>query len=187
MANLDRGMLLALLIVLLLLGSVFSLRFLDGPVFFVHGGPLKAGERVEYADVDWDSLDKMRAFEVELVGKGRSLLLWFSVTDGRPYISCGLRCEDRGLKRWPHSLDEDPRVVVRIAGTRIDARAERVAYDSPEFLAARAERRAKFSGGDVRSEAEHVMHDAIIDLGSQDTKSQGEDAESGRLYRIVPR
>ncbi|MBK7948881.1 MAG: hypothetical protein IPK00_09085 [Deltaproteobacteria bacterium] len=167
--------------------SLCGSRPLDGPVFLLHGGPLRSGERVEYSDVDWEALDNIRELELELTGKQRSLRIWFSVTDGRPYFSCGLRCEDRALKRWPHYLDEDPRIVVRVAGKLIEGLAERVAYNSPEFIAARAHRKTKFDGGDVRSDAERAIHQAIFKWIPQEEKEQDESSESGRLYRIVPR
>ena len=164
----------------------FGLRFLDGPLFVLHGGPLRSGDYVGYADVDWRSLDGLREMELELAGTGRSLLLWFSVTDGRPYISCGFGCDDGFLTRWPRQVEQDPRVVVRLDGMRIRARAEQVPHGSEEHDVARADRHAKFSAGeDSRARAELGAHNAIVKLGSElsDDEAAG---PSSRLFRIVP-
>ena len=69
-----------------------------------------------------------RELELELTRTGRSRVLWFSLHDGRPYISCGFGCADGWAERWPQHVERDPRVVVRIDGMRVRGRAERVAY-----------------------------------------------------------
>ncbi|MCH2185405.1 hypothetical protein MK280_05985, partial [Myxococcota bacterium] len=66
------------------------LRQADGPVFVFAGGPLQAGQEVELDEIDWSSVDDLHEIEMELVGRGRSLTLWFSVSDGVPYVACDL-------------------------------------------------------------------------------------------------
>lgn len=186
---------IAFLAALLLIAAAFAfgLRFMDGPLFVLHGGPLRSGEWIDYASVDWESLDRFRELELEISSTGRSLLLWFSVTDGRPYIACGFDCEDGVLERWPNAIASDPRVVLRLDGRRVRARVERVTQDTDEHAAAQAERRAKFHGpGGLRANAELEAHDAIIEVGSRltgadrgETASDAGDTPSGRLFRIV--
>lgn len=163
----------------------FSLRFLDGPFLVFHGGPFRSGEFADYADVDWESLDHHRELELEFAGAKRSVLLWFSVTKGRPYVSCGFSCEDGSLARWPSRLQEDSRVVLRLDNMRVQARAERVPRGSDEHDEARSERRAKYDAGkSPRSKAEQRAHDAIVEMGSD---FSGDEAKtpSGMLFRIV--
>lgn len=160
---------------------------MDGPLFLLHGGPLRSGGFVDYSEVDWESLDHHRELELELVGTGRSLILWFSVTDGHPYVSCGFSCEDASVSRWPNHLRDDARVVVRLGGNRVRARAEPVSRELEEHAQARAERREKFNAGEgSRSKAEKTLHGVIVKLGaalSGDDKKRKK--PSGRLFRIV--
>jgi hypothetical protein len=163
----------------------FGLRFLDGPFFVFHGGPFRSGDFVDYAKVDWESLDRHRELELELVGTGRSVLLWFSVSKDRPYISCGFGCEDSFLTRWPSQLQDDSRVVVRLDGMRTQASAERVPRDSDEHDKARSHRRAKFNAGEnSRSKAEQHAHDAIVRMGSDLSDSESK-VPTSQLFRIV--
>jgi hypothetical protein len=90
------------------------------------------------------------------------------------------------VKRWPHHIERDPRVIVGIEGIRVRARAERVAHGSDEYLAARAGRRAKFAtAGGVRETTESGAAGAIVRLGSELTGEAEAAAPSDRLYRIV--
>ncbi len=173
-------------IALALGASGYSLRFLDGPVQVFNGGPLRAGELVDYAQVDWVSLDHLRDLEFEIVSTGRSRLMWFSVYEDRPYLSCGFGCTEGRVKRWPHHVELDPRVVVRVDGIRVKARAERVMPGSEEYEDAYALRDAKFAGTDTaRGATERSAHDVIIQVGSGLTGEDEEQTPSNRLYRLV--
>jgi hypothetical protein len=169
----------------LLAAAAFTwfLRHSDGPVLFFLGGPLRSGELAEFEKVNWDSLDGHRELEMEVVPTRRSRLIWFTVHEGRPYISCGLACDSTRVERWPYYVDQDGRVVLRIDGARILARMERVAPDSPEYAAVREAQSRKFSGaGGVRDAAEVGAHDAIMGIG----RSVSAEATTGRrLYRVV--
>ena len=159
------------------------LRFSDGPVLVFPGGPLRSGVPVAFESVDWGELDSLRELEVELQRTGTSRLLWFSVYQGRPYLSCGFACDGGWLKRWPYQVDRDARVVLRLDGKRIEARLERVAEDSPEYAAARRAREVKFKRpGAGREAAEQLAAESVVQFGSQLS-----DAPKGRLYRAVSR
>ena len=112
------------IIVLVLAALFFGLSFLlsraDGPVFIFAGGPFRSGEEVELTDLDWGSLDALHELEMEIVGSGNSLTLWFSVHEGVPYVACDLDCVGGMLTRWPQQVDLDKRVVVRIDDKRAD-------------------------------------------------------------------
>lgn len=176
------GRLSAWIVVAVLAFATF-LRFSDGPVLVLPGGPLRSGLPVAFESVDWGELDALREIEVELQRTGTSRLLWFSVYQGRPYLSCGFACDGGWPKRWPYHVDRDARVVLRLDGKRIEARLERVAEDSPEYAAARRAREIKFKGvSEGREAAEQVAAESVVRLGSQLS-----DAPKSRLYRVVSR
>jgi len=159
------------------------LRHSDGPVLFFLGGELRSGESAEFDEIDWTSLDGLRELELEVVPTRRSRAIWFTVYEGRPYISCGLACDSTRVKRWPYYVDRDGRVVLRIDGARILARMERVAPDTPEYAAVRAAQSRKFTGTDgAREAAEERAHDAIMGIGKS---LSAESTKGRRLYRVV--
>jgi hypothetical protein len=159
------------------------LRFSDGPVLVFPGGSLRSGEPMAFDAVDWRALDRLREVELEVERTGRSRLLWFSVYEGHPYFSCGFGCEGGWPKRWPHHIDRDPRVVLRLGGRRIEARLERVSEHSPEYAAARRARSIKFGGaGGSREAAERDAAESVVRWGG---RLSG--APKGRLYRAVSR
>ena len=84
------------------------------------------------------SLEKL---EMEIVADESSLTLWFSVSEGRPYVGCDLDCMDGVLSRWPQRIERDDRVVLRIEGKRVEGRLVHVPHGSDEYAVARAERR----------------------------------------------
>ncbi len=175
-------------VLLLLAGVYLGISRADGPVFVFRGGPLVSGELVAFDAVDWARLDEALGLELELVGAETSLTLWFSVTDGRMYVSCGLDCEGGMLTRWPVEVARDDRVVVRIGGRRIEGRLSLVPHDSGEYVAARAGRRAKYDGGTgARVSAESAAHDAVIDVGEALTGRADSDEPGDRLFRFDPR
>jgi len=140
-------------IVVAIIAFAVFLRFSDGPVLVFPGGRLRSGEPMAFDAVDWRALDRLRELELEVERTGRSRLLWFSVYQVRPYFSCGFGCEGGWPKRWPHHVERDARVVLRLDGKRIEARLERVSEQSPEYAAARKARQSKFGSTGGRREA----------------------------------
>ncbi len=102
-----------------LASGAFLLARADGPMFVFAGGPFRSGEQVDFADLDWESLDALHELELEIVGEASSLILWFSVHEGVPYVACDLDCIDGLLPRWPQQIERDNRVVIRIDETRV--------------------------------------------------------------------
>lgn len=166
----------------------FALSRADGPWFIFSGGPFRSGEPVALEALDWAALDEASEFEMEIVGAGRSLTLWFSVHGGVPYVACDLDCEGGVLPRWPQQVREDDRVVVRIDGRRAEGRLVYVPHDSPEYAAAKVDRSAKYSGdGGGRAAAETAAHGAVVGVGEVLTGRVARDEPGDRLFRIDPR
>jgi hypothetical protein len=168
--------------------GAFLVSRADGPVFVLAGGPFRSGQQVEFAAMDWDALDELHELEMELVGAGSSLTLWFSVTDGVPYVGCDLDCVGGRLNRWPQQVERDDRVVIRIDGRRVNGRLAYVRHGSAEYESARADRERKYSGeAGGRAAAETAAHGAVVSVGEVLTGRSGRDEPGDRLYRVDPR
>ncbi len=152
------------------------------------GGPLRFGERVDFAEVDWDALDDLHELELEIVDAGSSRTLWFSVHDGVPYIACDLDCIGGRLTRWPQQIERDDRVVIRIDGRRVEARLIHVPHGSAEYAIARSRRERKYSGEEGgRAAAETAAHAAVVEVGEVLTGRSRRSEPGDRLYRVDPR
>ena len=162
-------------------------RFSDGPIVVFPGGPLVAGVVTDFEAVDWGRVAHLREMEFQLETPPRSRTVWFSINEGALYIPCAF-CANRYLKRWPRELEQDNRVVLRIRGMLIKARAERVPNGSAEYRAARTNHELKYSTtSSSRSAAEGRASDVVVGVarlapGAGDTQ----DSDSW-MYRIGPR
>ena len=167
---------------------IILLRQADGPVFVFAGGPLQSGQRVELDQIDWPSVDALHEIEMELVGSGSSLTLWFSVSDGVPYVACDLDCVGGVLTRWPQAVERDDRVVIRIAGQKAAGQLIHIPHGTPEYETARMRRNVKYSGGEGgRAAAETAAHGAVVGVGEALTGRAARPEPGDRLYRIAPR
>lgn len=181
---------LVVLLVALLAGGALLLSRADGPVFVFAGGPLRSGELVDLDRLDWESLDERHELELELeiVGAGSSLTLWFSVHEGVPYVACDLDCVGGRLTRWPQHIERDDRVVLRIDGQRAEGRLIHVPHGTAEYREARARREQKYSGGEGgRAAAETAAHGAVVEVGEVLTGRAAREEPGDRLYRVAPR
>ena len=160
----------------------------DGPLFIFQGGPFRSGEVVAYDALDWTRLDAKTELEMEIVGAETSLTLWFSVTDGKPFVACDLDCEDGRLNRWPSLVRADDRVVLRIEDKRVEGRLAYVPHATPEYAVVKADRDRKYSGaGGGRAAAETAAHATVVEVGEALT-GRAERAEPGdRVFRFDPR
>ena len=157
-------------------------------MFVFAGGPLRSGEQVDFADMDWEALDELHELELEIVGAASSRTLWFSVYEGVPYVACDLDCIDGRLTRWPQQIDRDDRVVIRLDSKRVEALLTHVPHGSAEYEAVRLGREQKYSGDEGgRAAAEAAAHGAVVGVGEVLT-GRSKRAEPGdRMYRVDPR
>jgi len=185
---LRRAAVIVALLVAAIAGGAILLSRADGPVFVFPGGPLRSGEMVGLSDLDWESLDALHEFELEIVGAQTSRTLWFSVYEGVPYVACDLDCVGGRLARWPQQIDRDDRVVIRIDSKRAEARLTHVPHGTAEYLAVRAGRERKYSGGEGgRAAAETAAHDTVVEVGEALTGRSKREEPGDRLYRVDPR
>lgn len=176
------------ILLLTLAGGSYFLSRADGPVFVFAGGPLRSGEQVDFADMNWAALDALHELELEIVGAASSRTLWFSVHEGVPYVACDLDCIDGRLTRWPVQIERDDRVVIRIDAKRVDGRLIHVPHGSAEYEAVRAGRTRKYSGDEGgRAAAETAAHGTVVDVGEVLTGRSKRTEPGDRLYRVDPR
>jgi hypothetical protein len=169
-------------------GGALLLPRADGPVFVFAGGPLRSGEQVDFADLDWNALDELHELELEIVGAASSRTLWFSVHEGVPYVACDLDCVDGRLTRWPQQIELNDRVVIRIDAKRVAGRLIHVPHGSAEYKAVRAGRERKYSGDEGgRTAAESAAHGAVVEVGEALTGRSSRKEPGDRLYRVDPR
>jgi hypothetical protein len=174
--------------VAMLAGGALLLSRADGPVFVFAGGPLRSGELVDFAKMDWDALDERHELELEIVGAGSSRTLWFSVHDGVPYVACDLDCIGGRLTRWPQQIERDDRVVIRIDAKRVEGRLIHVPHGSSEYQVARSARERKYAGDEGgRAAAETAAHKAVVEVCEVLTGRATRSEPGDRLYRVAPR
>lgn len=181
------AVIVGLLAATLVAGS-FLLSRADGPIFVFAGGPLRSGELLALSTLDWKALDARHELEMEIVGAGSSLTLWFSVHDGKPYVACDLDCVGGMLTRWPQQIDVDPRVVIRIDDQRSEGRLVHIPHGIEEYEVVRFGRSRKYAGDmGGRAAAETAAHDTVVGLGELITGRAQREEPGDRLYRIDPR
>lgn len=116
--------------------AVFGARSCDGPLGPLPGGVLRSGAEAA-APEDWSFASEVREIELQLESPARSRTVWLLVHDGELYVPCAF-LDVRGFKQWPHQLEADDRVVLRVEGTRYPGRLARVRDPALEATLARA-------------------------------------------------
>lgn len=168
--------------------GIFMLSRADGPVFVFAGGTLISGTHVEFPDMDWEALDELHEFEVEIVGAATSRTLWFSTLEGVPYIACDLDCIGGLLARWPQQIERDDRVVIRIDTKLVKGRLIHVPHGTEEYRAAKAARERKYSGNEGgRAASETFAHSTVVGVGEVLTGRSKREEPGDRLFRVGPR
>ncbi|MCS5636402.1 MAG: hypothetical protein NZ990_07780 [Myxococcota bacterium] len=119
--------LLKILLTLALAVALFlvAVRFKDGPLAIIAGGPLTSGNLVASEGVDFSFAKDMDTIELQLLEPPRSRTTWIIFHDGHLYVPAGFM--DLPIwKQWPHEAVDDGRAVARIEGVRYPFHLERV-------------------------------------------------------------
>lgn len=114
-----------LVVLVALVLAIASARFHDGPLGIIAGGPLRSGELLPSAGVDWSFADAVREIELQLVNPPRSRTVWVIVHEGQLYVPCGF-LKVPLWKQWPQQALKDGRAMARILGKRYEFQAVRV-------------------------------------------------------------
>ena len=96
---------------------LFGMRFHDGPIEIITGGPFKTGELATAPD-DWSFLTDRMEIEFQIMEPASSRIVWLVVLEKRLYVISGYMNTGYGKiwKQWPHHLVADDRVILRIDG-----------------------------------------------------------------------
>ena len=118
---------IVLVLVLSIATFLSGMRFHDGPIEIVTGGPFKTGELAEAPD-DWSFLTDRMEIEFQTLEPDTSRIVWLGVFDKRLYIISGYMNTGYGKiwKQWPHYLVSDDRIILRIDGNLYEQRMERL-------------------------------------------------------------
>lgn len=128
MATLLKWLGIVLALIALALGLFFfSMRFHDGPIEIITGGPFKTGEPATAPD-NWGFLADRDTLEFQTMKPARSRTVWLAVQDDRLFLISGYMTTGYGRlwKQWPHHVVEDDRVILRIDGKLYEQRVERI-------------------------------------------------------------
>ena len=132
-----------------------QMRFSDGPLEVFSGGPFTTGELATAPD-DWSFLADRGTVEFQTLQPARSRTVWLAVHDQNLFLVSGYMNTSYGgiWKQWPHYLDHDDRIILRIDGKLYEQRLQRV-MEGPEVVPVLSEFARKYFGdadGDFTSD-----------------------------------
>ncbi|PCH60099.1 MAG: hypothetical protein COC19_06320 [SAR86 cluster bacterium] len=141
-------------LVITIAGFVVSMRYHDGPMEFISGGPFKSGE-LSPAPADWSFLKDRDSLQFQTLSPSRSRTVWLGVHQGRLFVVSGYMTTGYGKlwKHWPHYLEQDDRIILRIDGKLYEQRLQRI-MTGPEIIPVLSEFVRKYGVDDQPSEAE---------------------------------
>lgn len=102
-------------IVLLIVAFFVGMRFHDGPLAIISGGPFTSGELTETPG-DWSPISDRDTIEFQTLDPETSRTVWLAVHNGRLFLVSGYMTTGYGKiwKQWPHYIENDNRVILRI-------------------------------------------------------------------------
>jgi hypothetical protein len=103
--------------ILAVLSLLFAMRFHDGPIAILSGGPFTSGTP-ETSPTDWSFVKDRQLIEFQTMDPPTSRTVWLAVHEGRLYLISGYMTTGYGKiwKQWPHYLLADDRVILRLDG-----------------------------------------------------------------------
>lgn len=124
-----------------------SMRFHDGPLEILSGGPFKTGVP-SAAPEDWDFLKDRATIEFQTMDPAQSRTVWLAAHDQRLFVVSGYMTTNYGAiwKQWPYYLEADDRVLLRIDGKLYEQRLQRI-MSGPEVIPVLNEFSRKYGDG----------------------------------------
>lgn len=128
------------------------MRFQDGPLEIFSGGPFTSGTLTP-APNDWGFLKDRSTIEFQTMDPAQSRTVWLATHEGRLFIVSGYMTTGYGAiwKQWPHYLEDDDRIILRIDGKLYEQRLERIMSGS-EVLPVLNELSRKYGSGEAASD-----------------------------------
>lgn len=135
---------------------LFSMRFSDGPMEIISGGAFTTGELVP-APENWDYLKDRVTIEFQTLDPVSSRTVWLATFEGRLFVVSGYMNQWYAAiwKQWPHYLEDDNRIILRIDGQLYEQKLERVMAD-PAIIPVLNELSRKYLGGTVVDSTDQV-------------------------------
>jgi hypothetical protein len=108
------------------------MRFHDGPMEIIAGGPFKTGELAQGPEPDWSFIKDRPTIEFQLFEPETSRLLWVAVDNNKLYLVSGYMKTGFGKiwKQWPHYAEKDNRALLRVDGKIYERKLVRLGGDS---------------------------------------------------------
>ena len=138
---------------------LFSMRFTDGPIEIFTGGPFSTGELTE-APSDWSYLTDRDLIEFQTIDPSRSRTVWLAVHEERLFVVSGYMntAQGRIWKQWPHYLENDDRIILRIDGNLYEQRLERITEGTEIVPVLNELARKYFNGNEGLGSSESVTN-----------------------------
>jgi hypothetical protein len=143
-------------IVLSVAAFLFAMGYHDGPLEIISGGAFKTGE-LSAAPSDWHALKDRETIEFQTLDPISSRTVWVATYEGRVFIVSGYMNQWYAAiwKQWPHYLEDDNRIIVRIDGKLYEQKLERV-MTGPAVVPVLNELSRKYLGGAQVTSASQV-------------------------------
>ena len=108
------------------------MSFSDGPLEIISGGPFTTGELIAPPS-SWTSIQERNTIEFQTLDPVSSRTVWLAVHDERLFIVSGYMNTFFGgiWKQWPHYLEKDDRIIIRVGGQLSEHRLKRL-LNGPE-------------------------------------------------------
>lgn len=141
---------------------LFGMRFHDGPIEIITGGPFKTGELATAPD-DWSFLTDRMEIEFQIMEPASSRIVWVNVLEKRLYVISGYMNTGYGKiwKQWPHHLVADDRVILRIDGKLHEQRMVRM-MEHPELLDIMTSNSKKYFGDATPTFTSEQLAEALL-------------------------
>ena len=157
MKKLFKGFGIGILFIALAIGLfLFSMRFSDGPLELISGGPFKTGQ-LSPAPSDWSFLKERDTIEFQTLDPLSSRTVWVASYEGRMFVVSGYMNQGYAAiwKQWPHYLEDDNRIIVRIDGKLYEQKLVRI-MNGPAVIPVLNELSRKYLGAAIVTSNEQV-------------------------------
>lgn len=136
---------------------LFAMRFSDGPLEIVSGGPFKSGV-LTAAPANWSFLKERQTIEFQTLDPETSRTVWVATHEGRLFVVSGYMNTNYAAvwKQWPHYLEDDNRIILRIDGKLYEQQLTRI-MDDPAVLPVLNELSRKYLGAVEVTSSEQVI------------------------------
>jgi len=107
------------------------MRYHDGPIENISGGPFSTGQLVQGTETDWSFIKDRATFEFQTMDPETSRTVWFAVVENKLYVGSAYMKTDIGKiwKQWPHYIERDNRALLRVDGKIYERKLIRLSAD----------------------------------------------------------